>query len=172
MNLPGSKNYDPCTSWLSKVRANGRVACDVIEFVDDERAMGPDEELAWQASHILASKQSYLGVQDARRKARPCSKQPGAWARSVVHVLPTLGVCVLTSAEKWDKLRGILSKWWGQLEPSHKELLADRGFLVYITQTYPAMVLYLKGFHLTIQMWRGGRDSEGWKLPKPIVQET
>ena len=55
---------------------------------------------------------------------------------------------------------------------SHKELLADRGFLVYVMQTFPAMVPYLKGFHLTIEMWRGGRDAEGWKLPKPGVKET
>ncbi len=47
----------------------------------------------------------------------------------------------------------------------HKELLVDRGFFVYVTRTYPAMVPYLKGFHLTIEMWRGGRDAEGWKLP-------
>ncbi len=26
------------------------------------------------------------------------------------------------------------------------------------------MVPYLKGFHLTIEMWRGGRDVDGWKL--------
>ena len=26
------------------------------------------------------------------------------------------------------------------------------------------MIPYLKGFHPTIEMWRGGRDSEGWKL--------
>jgi hypothetical protein len=26
------------------------------------------------------------------------------------------------------------------------------------------MVPYLKGFHLAIEMWRGGRNSEGWKL--------
>jgi hypothetical protein len=25
------------------------------------------------------------------------------------------------------------------------------------------MVPYLKGFHLTIEMWRGGRDPDGWK---------
>jgi hypothetical protein len=49
---------------------------------------------------------------------------------------------------------------------SHKELLSERGFLVYVTRTYPAMVPYLKGFHLTIEMWRGGRDAEGWKIPE------
>jgi hypothetical protein len=26
------------------------------------------------------------------------------------------------------------------------------------------MVPYLKGFHLTIEMWRGGQDADGWKL--------
>jgi hypothetical protein len=25
---------------------------------------------------------------------------------------------------------------------------------------------YLKGFHLSLETWRGGRDSEGWKLTK------
>ena len=35
---------------------------------------------------------------------------------------------------------------------------------MYATRMYPAMVPYLKGFHLTIKMWRGGRDAEGWKL--------
>jgi hypothetical protein len=62
-----------------------------------------------------------------------------------------------------------LEKWQtALLNPNqplfHKELLSNRGFLVYVTRTYPAMVPYLKGFHLTIEMWRGGRDPEGWKL--------
>jgi hypothetical protein len=66
-------------------------------------------------------------------------------------------------------MKDILSKWDKALKAtltqlSHKELLADRGFLVYVTRTYPAMIPYLKGFHLTIEMWRGGRDSDGWKL--------
>jgi hypothetical protein len=75
------------------------------------------------------------------------------------------------------KLKAILKKWSDRLikrrgkkdiKLSHKELLSDRGFLVYVTRTYPAMVPYLKGFHLTIEMWRGGRDSEGWKLRKLV----
>jgi hypothetical protein len=140
----------------------------VFTFVDDERVTGPEAELTWQASHTLASAQSYLGVQDAGRKARPCSTSPGAWAGYVVHIAPELGVCVLTSREKWVKMKGILRKWEAALAaPSpqllHKELLSDLGFLVYVTRTYPAMVLYLKGFHLTIEMWRGGRDTDGWK---------
>jgi hypothetical protein len=83
-------------------------------------------------------------------------------------VVEQLGVCVLTSQEKWVKMRRMLEKWKAVLKSidlrlSHKELLADQGFLVYVTHTYPAMVLYLKGFHLTTEMWRGGRDAEGWK---------
>jgi hypothetical protein len=175
LNLPGTKDYDPCVSWISKIRADDRVACDVLSFVDDERIGGPDEDLTWQASHKVASVQSYLGMQDAGRKARMCSQEPGAWAGSIVHVVSELGVCVLTSEEKWLKLKTILKKWSDRMikrrgkkniKLSHKELLSDRGFLVYVTRTYPAMVPYLKGFHLTIEMWRGGRDSEGWKLRK------
>lgn len=110
---------------------------------------GPDEELTWHASHALALKQSYLGIQDAGRKARPSSRTPGAWAGAIVHVLPRLGVCDLTSAERWDKMRKILDKWVKLIvvpKPilSHKELLSDRGFLMYVTRTYPAMVPYLR----------------------------
>jgi hypothetical protein len=118
LNLPGSKGYDPCDSWITKRRKDGRIACDVFTFVDDERVTGPDAELTWQASHALASTQSYLGIQDAVRKARPCSQAPGAWAGSVVHIAPELGVCVLTSMEKWARMKGILRKWEAALLPS------------------------------------------------------
>jgi hypothetical protein len=170
LNLPGLKDYEPTKSWISKIRVDGRVACDLFTFVDNEQVTGPDKDLTWQASHALASKQSYLGIQDARQKARLSSKMPGAWPGVIVHVLSMLGVCVLTSTEKWIKMKGILEKWWyiisGPTTPKllHKELLSDHGFLVYITRTYPAMIPYLKGFHLTIKMWRGGHDLEGWKL--------
>ncbi len=31
------------------------------------------------------------------------------------------------------------------------------------------MIPYLKGFHLTAELWHGGQDIEGWKLPKPTM---
>lgn len=172
VNLPGSIDYDPSKSWISKIRADGRVAADLFSYVDDERITAPDEGLAWKAAHKLGSIQSYFGIQNALRKLRPPSQQTGAWAGSVAHVIPEHGVCVLTSTEKWIKLKGILKKWLEKLEKGeeeldHKELLSDRGFLVYVTRTYPAMVPYLKGFHLTIENWRGNRDSEGWKIHHP-----
>jgi hypothetical protein len=37
--------------------------------------------------------------------------------------------------------------------------------MVHITQTYPGMKPYLKGFHLYLETWQGGRDKEGWKVP-------
>jgi hypothetical protein len=66
-------DYDSCLSWISKMQSDGRVVCDMLPFVDDKRVRGPDEDLTWQASHKLASTQSYLGIQDAARKARLCT---------------------------------------------------------------------------------------------------
>jgi hypothetical protein len=57
----------------------------------------------------------------------------------------------------------------GAVELDHKDLLSDRGFLVYVTRSYPGMIPYLKGFHLNIEMWRGNRDAEGWKLPSKVL---
>ena len=51
-----------------------------------------------------------------------------------------------------------------------KQLRSDRGFLVYATQAYPAMKPYLKGFHLSLESWRGGRDAEGWKVGNGAVR--
>ena len=66
-------------------------------------------------------------------------------------------------------MREISAKWSARLletapRLSHKELLSDQGFLVYVTRSYPTMVAYLKGFHLTMEMRCGGRDTDGWKL--------
>ena len=174
LNLPGP-DYVPTKSWVMKVRIDSTLASDLFTFVDDERLTGRSEEATWQAGHVVGSKQAYMGVQDAARKVGECSQQPRAWAGAVVHVIPNLGVCVLTSEEKWKRLKEIIAKWTerilaGNEELDHKELLSDRGFLVYVTRAYPGMVPYLKGFHLTIEMWRGNRDAEGWKLPSKQLQ--
>ena len=42
-----------------------------------------------------------------------------------------------------------------------------------MTQAYPSMKPYLKGFHLSLETWRGGRDHEGWKAkPRSTVKEN
>lgn len=81
-----------------------------------------------------------------------------------------LGIVVLTSQEKWDRMKDIVRKLLGRVQAgdtfvNHAELSLDRGFLVYLCQAYPAMTPYLKGIHLTLETWRGGRNEEGWKLP-------
>ena len=53
-----------------------------------------------------------------------------------------------------------------------KRLRSDRGFLVYVTQVYPAMKPYLKGFHLSLESWRGGCDEEGWKIKREKTREA
>jgi hypothetical protein len=174
LNLPGNANYDPSLSWISKLRKDGLIACDIFTFVDDERLIGATRELSWQAGHKLAYIQAYLGVQDAARKVRPCNRQGGAWAGAVLHTIPEVGVCVLTSEEKWKRFKGIIEKWLGRLEQGedeldHKELQSDRGFCVHLCSSYPSMRPFLKGFHLTLEMWRGNRDAEGWKLPESSI---
>ncbi len=93
----------------------------MFTFVDDEPVTVPDEDLTWQGSHTLAAKQCYLGLQDAARKARPSSKQPGARAGAIVHVLAMLGVCVLTSVKKLGKIKAILEKGWDRLEAERQQ---------------------------------------------------
>lgn len=172
-NLPSTTSYTPTKSWIFKICSDGLMVCDLFTFVDDERITGPTCELTWQASHTLAAKQSYLRIQDAAWKVRPCGQQIGAWAGSVVYVVAQKGVCVLTSDKKWKKLKLILEKWHdrlisGEEQLSHKELLSDHGFLMYVTQMYPALIPYLKGFHLTVEFWQGGQDEQGWKLKQEL----
>ena len=74
--------------------------------------------------------------------------------------------------DKWNRLKTICRHWLeklneGTVELNFKRLRSDRGFLVYVTQAYPAMKPYLKGFHLSLESWRQGRDDDGWKIPKP-----
>ena len=52
----------------------------------------------------------------------------------------------------------------------HKELERCRGFLVYVSRTYRPMKPYLRGVHKTIDSWRPGRDSEGWKSLEIILE--
>jgi hypothetical protein len=51
----------------------------------------------------------------------------------------------------------------------HKVLEQYRSFLVYVTRTYPSMVPYLKGLHLTLDSWRMGRDAKGWKSRQEVA---
>ena len=177
LNLPGTPEYNPLLSWITKRRIDSSLASDLVDFVDDERVVGSGSKRARQAGHAVSTRESYLGLHDALRKLRPVTPQPGAWAGVVVHNDPTLGIVVLTSQEKWDRTKSICRHWMnvlleGKSEVPFKQLESDRGFLVYVANAYPAMKPYLKGFHLSLEMWRGGRDEEGWKLKQDPVTVT
>jgi hypothetical protein len=115
--------------------------------------------------------ESYLGLQDALRKIRAPngSHCPGAWARANICIKEIGGAMILILQEKWDQRKAISTHWLGVVSGENtaldfKHLQSDQGFLVYVTEAYPGMKPYLKGFHLSLQTWRGGRDREGWKL--------
>jgi hypothetical protein len=170
LNMPGEVDYCPDKPWLMKTRADGKIASDVVTYIDDLRTIGSSEELCQEVTRRVASVVNYLGMQDAPRKRRPASKTPGAWAGSVVSVHED-GVYVSVSQERWDKTRRILLDLEEGLERelpqfSHKQLLSDRGFLIYVARTYPTMAPYLKGLHLTIEHWRDNRDEQGWPVDR------
>jgi hypothetical protein len=76
------------------------------------------------------------------------------------------GVFVTVSQEKWEKLRRYIGEIIEELVSlegtlDFKNLEKKQGFLIYITQTYPLMVPYLKGIHQTLDGWRPNRDTDG-----------
>ena len=105
-------------------------------------------------------------------------KYPGAWAGAVVFNDEDEGVSVLTSQEKWDKLKRICQHWFSQLDNlntalDHKTLRSDRGFLVYVTQAYPAMVPYLKGIHILLKPGEEEEMKNDGKLKnQPLMKKS
>ncbi len=77
---------------------------------------------------------------------------------------------VLILQERCHRLKEILCNHWlrvvsgGNMDLAFKRLQSDWGFLICVTQAYPGMKPYLKGFNLSLETWRGGRNGEGWKL--------
>jgi len=96
-----------------------------------------------EAGH--STRESYLGLQDALRKIQAPKglRHPGAWAGANVCIGEKGEAMVLTSQDKWDRLKTICRHWLeklneGTVELDFKRLRSDRGFLVYVTQAYPA----------------------------------
>jgi hypothetical protein len=128
------------------------------------------------AARRAASTLSYLGIQDAPRKRRDSAQEPGAWAGCVIKTGPD-GTFVPTSQEKWDKARGLIEEMQSMLAKdstllNRKCLEQIRGFLQYVAQAYTSLTSYLIGVHMTIDSWREGRDSEGWRLPIPSWRQV
>jgi hypothetical protein len=153
-NQPGDPDYRPDVPWISERRQDKRIAADTHSYVDNNREITPTAEMAWLASSRVVKTCCWIGLQAAARKRRPPARKPGAWAGSVVHASMT-EVTKLVSQECWDKTRQWIFWMRDYTEDSdadipHTELESCRGFLVYVTRTYGAMVPYLKGVHHTL----------------------
>jgi hypothetical protein len=86
---------------------------------------------------------------------------------------------VFVSEEKWKKTKAIVDRLVAVEEANRlgsqtgletAKLLSDRGFLIYVSRAYPAMVPYLKGLHLTIDSWSSKRDPDGWRRTNAQVE--
>ena len=169
-NIPGSADYSPVRPWVMKWNSRtNSIAGDSVTYMDDIRIVGSSAENAWQVGRQLASRLQYFGIQDAPRKHCPPSKTPGAWAGSVQHISDTAVSKTVTQA-KWEKGKGIIRLYKEAFKNSdspsfsHKQMQRDVGFLVHLAMTYACMMPFLKGFYLSMNLWRGGRNKEGWKL--------
>jgi hypothetical protein len=86
LNLPGMPSYSPSKPWVYKKQSSdGRIAADVLTYIDDSRPNGPSEEECWQADRKYASTCTHYGVQDAPSKRPSPSITAGAWADTVIH---------------------------------------------------------------------------------------
>jgi hypothetical protein len=85
-------------------------------------------------------------------------------------------LAVSFTQEKWDCARAYLYEIQTILDHDNvfdfKTLEKQRGFLVYVTRTYPALVPFLKGIHLTVDSWHPNRDSDGWRLSGELAAHT
>ena len=178
LNLPGMSDYDPTNpkvmKWKDAERKGGpgHVAGDVVTFVDDVRVTGHSKANCWQVYHQFASRIQYLGMQNAPRKFRPPSQiNAGAWTGTIFKI-GTQFITKSVSQEKWDKGRNMIEKRLNELKASEdarpfldrRELERETGFLNHLSMTFETMVPYLKGFYLTLNSWREGRDENDWKL--------
>ena len=173
INLPGSVGYNPSKAWICKMW-NHQECNDAKVYVDDIRVHGGTELGTRRATRRASSVTQYLGEQNADRKNRPPSTQPGPWCGSFF-VVSDGSVYVYVSQDKWEKAKNYVSRWIEQVRLNREEikpfldfknLEKGRGFLVYLSRTYPSITPFLKGIHLTLDSWREGRDVEGWKSKK------
>ena len=102
-NLPFTQAYKASLPQIRKVRRDGGLASEVVQYVDDLRIVAYSEEQAWLASSQIAKGLSWLGLQDAARKRRRASQRPGAWAGSIISS-DTGKVTKSVTQERWEKI--------------------------------------------------------------------
>jgi hypothetical protein len=186
LSLPCSADYDASKPWIIKMRKDGDIASEVVQYVDNVRIIAATRELAWLCSSKMAKGLCFLGLQDAARKRIEPSQRPGAWAGATV-MMDDETICKGVTKERWVKLQ-LKIRWIGKqlklhddfskkadkemgesnqesVKPSlhFKSLESNVGFTVYVAMKYTSMIPYLKGVCLTLNFWKGNRNEEGWK---------
>lgn len=177
-NLPGMANYDPSLPKIMKWRNGssdsdiGSVAGDVVTFIDDVRITGSSKEMCHAVRRQFAGRIQYLGMQDAPRKFRPPSQSSaGAWTGTVFKV-GSRRITKSVSQEKWEKGRTIVEELTravnascdGRPQLGRKKLEKETGFMNHLAMTFETIAPFLKGFYLTLNSWRSGRDAGDWKI--------
>ena len=121
----------------------------------------------------LESTMSYLGIQDATRKRRALTQTSGEWTGFIVLSVKDVGVFVTVFKKKWNRARDTIIKWATIIDDSeellmlnYSELESDIGFLIHSSMSYPMIKPFLRGFYLTLNSLRDGRDRDGLKIPK------
>lgn len=180
LNLPGMTDYDPSYPKVMKWKTGksdsdrGHVAGDVVTFVDDVRVTGYSKGNCWEVYRQFASRIQFLGMQNAPRKFRPPSQSnAGAWTGTIFKI-GTDQITKSVSQEKWDKGRRMVAQLLETVTTTEdkdfrpaldrRELEKETGFLNHLSMTFETMVPYLKGFYLTLNSWREGRDDDDWKV--------
>ena len=172
-SLPFSESYKASLPKLRKVRLDGRHGSEIVIYVDDVRIVACSVDIAWLYSSRVAKRLCWLGFQDAARKRRRPSRNPGAWAGTVVSSDGDVVTKNMTQ-ERWDKTKEKLlwiAKQGGitdgftpfefefegiqgnvaSTDPVKIQFKTSEsivGFIVYVAQTYSSFVPYLKGIYL------------------------
>ena len=169
LNLPGDQGYNPSLPWVYRWDEERQKMPGYFgSYIDDIRTIDSSDRGCRAVSRRVAAWVNYLGQQDAARKRRPPSREPGAWAGAMC-LSKADGLYVTCTQKKWERAQEIVCRWFqqvvegGELNVEAKQMEKDVGFLVHLSRTFPATFPYLKGFYLTLNSWRKGRNDEGWK---------
>jgi hypothetical protein len=98
-----------------------------------------------------------LGATRCRQKEKGSQPNPGPWAGLIV-ITNNTSVQTTLSKDRWDKAKSMIT--WIKEQISRGPVIEFKTLerycrcLVYISQSYPALVPYLKGIHPTMDSWR------------------
>jgi hypothetical protein len=132
-------------------------------FVDNLQASGFNSKSTWQVVRQVLSWCQYLGIQDAPCKSRPSTQKPGTWPGCMFQIPPDKVAKTVTQA-KWDKVREIVRLIAKRVLGGDGPLLATARYISLPHDLYDSLVLFLKGIHLTLNLWCQGQKDDGRKM--------